>query len=391
MYIQSLLLTIKGLSPEGKYLLVQLIRCFDIHNTIDSSAVQLAKLCGVSRKVIVPSMTILSEAGLISITNKGKVKKAYQFSSGFVEALEATKKYRQPLSYSKALIDELLDSNCDKHDSLNVSHKLLLSLLLAHADSFGIVHDFSIADISKFTGMKRERIRTQIRKLTDLKYIIYRISGINHDFMFGKKKGAFYLEIKDKFQVSTYLCNREEKLVRVINDDNFYNIEYLIHDLLIINNSKVMKYKHHHCNHGLLDNLWFKTLAKMLSAENLNEKSVSYFQYALEQYVCHMLSKYVNNRRLFIEGREKIKIRKLKSLLLTSKVYRVTDVFDDEGIDIDIDIDIDILVECVSTLVSNLYLGLVDDECCKGGDENFTYQIKILSNKTKVLSRCVNR
>ncbi|GLR74357.1 hypothetical protein [Aliivibrio sifiae] len=378
MYIQSLLLTIKGLSPEGKYLLVQLIRYFDIYNPIDSSAVQLAKLCGVSRKVIVPSMVVLSEAGLIAITNKGKVKKAYQFSSGFFEALEVIKKYRQPLSYSKALIDELLDSNCEEHDSLNVSHKLLLSLLLAQADSFGIVHDFSIADISKFTGMKRERVRTQIRKLMTLKYIIYRVSGINNDLLLGKKKGSFYLDLDCNFRASIPEQDKVENVMH-INNNNFYNVEILIREMLRTNEKKDVKYKQHNLHDLFLDDLWFKTISKILPAKNLGDKYGGYFQYALEQYTCHMLSKYSEKRCLLIEEREVVKIRRLKSLFLANKL--------DGAIS---DKDVDNLLFYISMLVSNQYLELIDREWCKHDGKEYTYQIKILSDNVKVLSRCAN-
>ncbi|MCW8331949.1 helix-turn-helix domain-containing protein [Photobacterium sp. SDRW27] len=381
MYIQSLLLSVKGLSPEGKYLLVQMIKCFDIDNPLEVSAVRLAKICGVSRKIVVPTMIALSDAGLVSIIRQGKVKKAYQFSDDLVKALIATKKYRQPLSYSKVMIDEVLDSNNDNHKALNVSHKLLLCLFLAHADKFGIVHNFSVSDISKFTGMKRERIRSQIKKLINLGYIIYRVPGVNHDYMFGKAKGAFFLDVNNKFITTMSPVIKEESL-RLINDDNFYDVGKLVDDLFLFKSSRKVRYVGHHVHHEVYDPMWFEVLMKILAIKSSDINFIVYFQYRLEQYICHMLSKYSHREVLFIEEREKRKIRKLMTVFLTKEFYNRTDIFDDQ--------DINVISDCFSSLVSSLYLGLKEIENGECEHNSHSYQIRNYFSGKRVLVRRAN-
>lgn len=166
--------------PELKIFFVLLIFRYGLAEIRDQSVESLAKELGVSKTSVVDGMSMLSDAGfyLKSLkrvnpnTGKGRPKCAYC----------PTEKLKKLLSdelagkpYWGILIDDLL-SDCAKPKSqqiypLKLANRLLLITLLMHADKSAKVKLLGYAQVLKLTGMTKQQLASQRKKLWQLGYL----------------------------------------------------------------------------------------------------------------------------------------------------------------------------------------------------------------------------
>jgi predicted transcriptional regulator len=78
---------------------------------------------------------------------------------------------------------------------LSVVNRLLLSVLLCHADRFGVVSDLGSSALRKATGLSQERLRYRVRVLIDQGLIRAYVPGATSSMLFAKTKSIYVLNL----------------------------------------------------------------------------------------------------------------------------------------------------------------------------------------------------
>ncbi|MFS8173556.1 MarR family transcriptional regulator [Vreelandella titanicae] len=162
----------------------------------------------------------------------GRPASRYRLSAKLVKALKAipstacehhaeeiaslAKTTRLPVAANK--IDLLFDG---RSTGLTLSNRWLLMVLLAHADSPGIVSRLSVSALCRLTGMSRYRVTNQLKKLSDLGLIVHHQPG-RYSPKAGTRKTSIYL-----FDLAHPLTSNEyREIVNVSLPPSKPNIKY---------------------------------------------------------------------------------------------------------------------------------------------------------------------
>tara|TARA_R110001583_G_scaffold28426_2_gene100879 strand:+ start:16427 stop:18202 length:1776 start_codon:yes stop_codon:yes gene_type:complete len=207
--INKVLNCVEKLKAIDKFIFLTLI--YQGNSYIEGNRKQLVKDYGFSEGVVERTLNSLVEAGLLekSIDQKSAGKRgrpSYQYKNVIVEKLNQllnTPLDVQTLSSNEKIksllldgleVDGLVTTNSNKQ--LKADTKLLLIVLLHHADKFGFVQYLDNATLLKLTGMKRQALEGQIQKLVDLGYICSKVSGINAQYLFGRMSSIYILNLE---------------------------------------------------------------------------------------------------------------------------------------------------------------------------------------------------
>lgn len=80
-------------------------------------------------------------------------------------------------------------------ERLSASNRLLLIVLLGLADPNGVVRGWGPSELSRLAGLTAGRLDGQIQKLLALGYLRAAIPGVSGSSLFGKKPGAYFLNL----------------------------------------------------------------------------------------------------------------------------------------------------------------------------------------------------
>lgn len=81
-------------------------------------------------------------------------------------------------------------------DALDVSERLLLMILLAHADVTGSVRGYGFRDLSRLTGMGKSRVQSSITRLRDKGLLRAFVPGASPGSIFHCAPGAYFLNLQ---------------------------------------------------------------------------------------------------------------------------------------------------------------------------------------------------
>lgn len=73
--------------------------------------------------------------------------------------------------------------------------RLLLAVLLAHADRWGVVQGLGSARLSELTGLSRERLQAHVYKLNQLGFIGHKVAGFSGSTLLGGRETVYYLNL----------------------------------------------------------------------------------------------------------------------------------------------------------------------------------------------------
>lgn len=147
----------------------------------------------------------LVEIERIPSKNRGRPASRYRLSAKLVKALQKSppasehhaeeiaslaKTTRLPVANNE--IDLLFDG---RSTGLILSNRWLLMVLLAHADSPGIVSRLSVSALRRLTGMSRYRITNQLKKLSDLGLIAHHQPGQYASRASARKTSIYLLDL----------------------------------------------------------------------------------------------------------------------------------------------------------------------------------------------------
>lgn len=89
-------------------------------------------------------------------------------------------------------------------ERVSASNRLLLVIMLSHADRFGIVSELGLADLSKLTGLTRAQVEAQLFKLNQLGLIRSKIPGFSGSKLLGSSKTVYFLNLHHPDYLDTY-------------------------------------------------------------------------------------------------------------------------------------------------------------------------------------------
>ncbi|QDZ90703.1 hypothetical protein D0436_09610 [Shewanella decolorationis] len=83
---------------------------------------------------------------------------------------------------------------------LKLGNRLLLIVLLLHADQYGCVNSLGFNKISLLTGMSRDQFYSQLTKLQSTQYVMSVLPGVTSKYILGARPSVYFLDVtKNKF------------------------------------------------------------------------------------------------------------------------------------------------------------------------------------------------
>jgi hypothetical protein len=207
LHLKQLKHPLSKCGPESKFFLVKMLALHPNHAGFVKTQSELIKESGLSSRILGRALTELVKANYLLQTpanGKGAGRKLTQYTFNVEDALNQLPPF-SPTNHQRILIEELLNTaplNEDEKEAtqktihpLNISHKLLLMTLLAHTQESFTVKNLGVAQLVKLTGMRTERLRSQLEFLTRHKnqYIRRIVSGITGRFIFGSQPSIYFL------------------------------------------------------------------------------------------------------------------------------------------------------------------------------------------------------
>jgi len=197
MHHALLSLDMGSISPEAKFFCVRFVAVSGGDQALKLTVKELAAALGVTDRVVTTSLLELVDNGFLShkkiVEGKGRPKSEYQCLPAFTKKLKALSATLPMIHSSK--IDHVLASAGKDVAGMSNTNRLLLAVLLAHADVFGVVRDLGLADLCKLTGLNRVRVKGHIHKLQSISIFRFWKDGLTDPKLFGTVKTVYFLDM----------------------------------------------------------------------------------------------------------------------------------------------------------------------------------------------------
>jgi DNA-binding Lrp family transcriptional regulator len=275
MLIRVLLYEVIGLSPEGKYFLARLAQYIGRDRSVRSTVRELAKLFDLSAAHVSEALTTLVASGVLVSTavsdGRGRPKKQYSFDAGFLRRLdqidlpERCKNQASPVTRPQSTIERLLtheerarsDAPKDREGAsrvlagvrsrrslgaLTAVNRLLLAVLLTHADHFGVVSTLGSSALCKATGLNKGRLLNRVMRLVDQGLIRTYVAGAASTILAQKEVSTYFLNFghpeleSARHEVLTLACTSRE-----LSEDNEFQHSYRLFEAALARQVKRAK------------------------------------------------------------------------------------------------------------------------------------------------------
>lgn len=185
-----------------KYFSIRWLQVYGPTQTVEKPVKSIAVDLDVTDKVVSLALSSLDKAGFLArkkiIHGKGRPRHSYKWVRGNLSTWSAADNH--PAHHHLHLIDHVLgsgeeaftDASAHKLDRQN---RLLLAVLLAHADRCGAVRGLSQAQLGTITGMDKRAVSRRIRALGAEGYIRSYCPGIRGYRLFGAAPGMYFLNL----------------------------------------------------------------------------------------------------------------------------------------------------------------------------------------------------
>ncbi len=185
-----------GLGPEERWLLLQWSMVLGLDQTLTCTLLELNNRLGLSPQHAKKALASLKVNGYLSCETvrhgRGRPVSSHRVSSRFLRSLEkldATISAHQPeiealcrqaitIRASRKEKTQNLMSGEQRSNILVPATYWLLTVLLAHADTPGVVRGVSYGQLISVTGMTKERLKSQLSKLKKLGIIANHEPGV---------------------------------------------------------------------------------------------------------------------------------------------------------------------------------------------------------------------
>lgn len=200
-----------SLTPEERWLLMQWASTLGPDQSFDGTLKNLFKSLAMTYAQGYRAWNMLNEKQdrfveieTLPAKRRGRPRSRYRLSAKLIKKLEAGPLASQQhtsdiakLAKTTRLSAEnkamnLIEESRLRLSSLSISNRWLLMVLLAHADTPGVITRLGILKIRHLTGMSRSRIDRQLKKLGDLGVIAYHQPG-RYSSQASTRKTSIYL------------------------------------------------------------------------------------------------------------------------------------------------------------------------------------------------------
>ena len=232
--VRCVLSNVEGLSPEGRFLLLCLLYEYSVESKeIEITVEQLVSQYGVTRTVCSEVSNFLSlPKNKLAQIRRSKVRYC-EFDSVSLSKLSSDFDNGQYDNVHRFTVVDLLTkkstvngvkNECD----LSVSNLLLLIILLIHSDSSGSVEGVSKAKIRKMMGgISADRLKSQLKTLNKVKYILVDSRGGTGRKLFGKVSNNYILNI-GQLQGKGEIVEEE---IEIESNSMLYDINLMTRDM----------------------------------------------------------------------------------------------------------------------------------------------------------------
>ncbi|WP_298183766.1 hypothetical protein [uncultured Pseudomonas sp.] len=199
-YIKLLLLPELQLSSAAQFFLLRFVQQFGLGRAVTLGVKELAKALGMTDRVISLASKELAAGGYLNLRllagGKGRPSTEYEcLDIPTAKRKRGTGVGARPVIHAQR-IDKLLRASTDKSaDGLSWSNRLLLAVLLVHADEFGVVRGLGLRDLSDLTGLRKDVLANRLQLLIDKCFIRARVPGATGSGLFRPMKSAYYLNL----------------------------------------------------------------------------------------------------------------------------------------------------------------------------------------------------
>lgn len=192
---------IRADSPGVKFFLARFIDLYGFNREVTLNQKELAKAVGVTDRVAKSVIQQLVGQGLLTQQamggRRGRPSSSYTCTSlALGEVLKSTSESVNRSMYEQC-IQRLLEGAAKPEGarSIQMGNRLLLAVLLAHADEFGCVRGLGARDLSELTGIKKPAIRERVGTLMDLQLIRAVVPGVTARRLFKPTSSLYILNL----------------------------------------------------------------------------------------------------------------------------------------------------------------------------------------------------
>jgi len=158
---------------------------------------KIAKRIGVTPKVAGSAIEQLVSLGLLTKQSKlrqlGRPSSEYRCSTLAIEELLGSDK--EGTEHELRVASLLAEAKEQKGQRLMYANRLLLAVLVAHADEFGVVRELGWRDLSDLTGLRKDVLANRLQLLIDKCFIRACVPGATGSGLFRPMKSAYYLNL----------------------------------------------------------------------------------------------------------------------------------------------------------------------------------------------------
>ena len=220
MLCQIVVCEVEGLEPQGKYLLARLGQCLGRTGSITPSVRDLAKRFDLPVSHASSALAALVANGVLACETvpcgKGRPRKRYSLDSGFLTRLKSVALHTpgphqlviaRVLEHEKRARVGRVRERADARQEmagvrsrrscggLTVVNRLLLAVLLVHADRFGVVRDLGSAALCRATGLSRKQLVHRLRRLVDQGLIRTFVAGATNSLFARKETSTYFMNL----------------------------------------------------------------------------------------------------------------------------------------------------------------------------------------------------
>lgn len=210
----AFLTMLKGAKPEVRLCAWLILRSYYLEQrcsssvTFKSSIITLSKKLGVSVDLASATINYLSDTSLFIKVVSNVVPKVGRPTPEFEISTELLSSFDIHLESRNSLVSEILDVKSKRlgpHRDLKLGNRLLLIVLLLHADQYGYVNSLGFKQISSLTGMSRDQFYSQLSKLQSTRYVLSVLPGVTSKYILGTKPSIYFLDVTNNKFLSSKL------------------------------------------------------------------------------------------------------------------------------------------------------------------------------------------
>lgn len=182
--------------------LIHKYRDFQKGGVIRLRLTDLAKLLCVNAGLASKMLTELVEAEIIEYAvdepegrSAGRPVKAFKLTSKAMESLHAIRQTIDSAPFFDALLGLGVCNPSECSVSLTKGKRLLLAVLLAHADEFGVVQGVTKSRLESLTGLKRPSVTNYLKELKKEGFLDDMIPGFNSGGVMGRQSSIYFIPL----------------------------------------------------------------------------------------------------------------------------------------------------------------------------------------------------